>query len=157
MGLREDILKDSVDRLHLRALIAVGPRTPTGEVAAKMREHHLGCAIVVDLEGRPIGKFTERRLMRALLDDGSSALGQPVQKYMYDTADPVGRQETIAAMIARMQRGHKRFMCVTDAQGKAVALTGQKGLMEYVAEHFSRQIKVQRMKPLVSMPEKEGA
>ena len=33
-----------------------------------------------------------------------------------------------------------RFVCVVDETGRAVALTGQRGVMEYIAGHYPRRI-----------------
>ena len=50
-----------------------------------------------------------------------------------------------------------RFVCVTDAEGRAVALTGQKGLSEYIADHFPRQVMVQRLGGKPGLAAREGA
>ncbi|MCX5660179.1 MAG: CBS domain-containing protein [Planctomycetota bacterium] len=156
MGLRENILKDPVSEIALRELIAVARKTPVREVAAKMREKRLGVAIVVDRAGKPVGKFTERKLMKLLLED-PKGLDQPVEKFMYDSATPLGRDEPIASLIELMQKQKVRFVCVTDEKGKAVAITGQKGLMEYIAEQFPRAVKAQSTKPRIFTQEREGA
>src|SRR5205814_446541 len=104
------------------------PETSVRQTAQKMREKRLGCAIVVDPAGKPIGKFTERQLMKLLLTD-PAALDKPVEQFMYPSADPIRGDQPIARMIAQMRKGGLRFLCVTDEEGKAVALAGQKGLM----------------------------
>ncbi len=156
MGLRQDIFRDTVSDLHIRELITVKRGTTVRKTAALMRRKHLGCAIIVDDQHKPIGKFTERRLMRLLLDPAST-LDDPVEKHSYTDASCVTLDTPVAEMARVMQAKQLRFMCVTDASGTAVGLTGQKGLMEYIAEHFPRQIKAQRMKPFLHMDHREGA
>jgi hypothetical protein len=56
-----------------------------------------------------------------------------------------------------MQTKNLRFVVVTDEDGKAIALTGQKGLMEYVAEHFPQQVMVQRVGVKPYSSQREGA
>ena len=46
---------------------------------------------------------------------------------------------------------------VLDDEGRPVGLTGQKGVMEYIAEHFPRQGKVQLMESKLHMDHREGA
>lgn len=156
MGLRESILKDPVSEISLRELIAVTRLTPVREVAARMREKRLGCAIVVDRYNKPIGKFTERRLMKLLLENPAN-LDKPVEKFMYNSANPIGVNEPIAKLIEMMQKQKLRFICVTDEKGRAVALTGQKGLMEYIAEQFPRAVKAEQAKTRLFTTEREGA
>ena len=64
--------------------------------------------------------------------------------------------EPIANVIESMQSQKLRFIVVLDEQGKAVAITGQKGIMEYIADHFPRQIKVQRMSSDFFTGQREG-
>jgi predicted transcriptional regulator len=156
MGLRENIWQETVAQLPLREAITVKPSTPIRQVAAKMRHQHLGCAFLVDAKGKPVGKFTERRLMRALLDDPAN-LDQPVEKFSYPTVDVLKRSDSIARMVQVMQSKQLRFMCVVDDKGRVEALTGQKGLMEYIAEHFPRRVKVEQLKSKLYMDDREGA
>lgn len=156
MGLRESMEQDTVSGLALRPVLKVKPTVTLRQAARKMREHGLGCVIAVDSRGKPVGKFTERLLMRALLADARS-LDDPIEKHMYPSASPVKLTDTVAEMVRTMQEGQLRFLCVVDARGKAVALTGQKGLMEYIADHFPRQVKVQRFRSKLHMDSREGA
>lgn len=156
MGLRQNILTAPVSELDLRKIATVKPDTTVRQAVATMREHQLGCVIVVDSLGKPIGKFTERQVTKLLLDD-TSKLDEPIKNHMLASADPVRDTDSIAGMVSKMQVGNLRFICVTNAQGKATALAGQKSLMEYIADHFPRQIKVQRMRSKIFMDEREGA
>lgn len=156
MGLRENIRSEPVAEVRHRALIAVTPQTSVKEAADKMRRHKLGCVIVVDQQGRPVGKFTERQLAKLLLDD-PRGLRLPVERFMYPDADPIAMDAPVAAMVDLMKNRKLRFLCVTDAEGRAVALTGQHGLMEYITEHFPRQVKVQLLQSKVGMDQREGA
>jgi predicted transcriptional regulator len=156
MGLHENIDRDPISDIELREVIAVKRQATVREAAQQMKKHRLGCAIVVDRYNKPIGKFTERKLMRLLLDNPAN-LDQPVEKFMYATADAIPRTEPIAKMIEVMQTRSLRFLCVTDEKGKAVGLTGQKGLMEYIAEHFPRSVKVQQLNQALYTKEREGA
>ncbi|MCE9589059.1 MAG: CBS domain-containing protein [Planctomycetes bacterium] len=156
MGLRENILTDPVSELELRDLVPVDRKATVREAAALMRDHRLGCVVIVDAAGKPVGKFTERLLMSGLLKD-PACLDKPVEKFMYADANPIRQDAPIADMIRMLKDRELRFLCVTDGGGKAAALTGPRGLMEYVADHFPRQVKVQKMDSKVYMEKREGA
>ena len=81
MGLREHILNDPVSMLELRELIAVPQGTTVRQAIALMREKALGCVVAVDEQGKPVGKFTERVLVKILLK-GPDALDEPVESHM---------------------------------------------------------------------------
>ena len=155
MGLQRNILNEPVSELELRELIAVSPETPVREALKKMREKQLGCVVIVDDQGKPQGKFTERLLVKLLLEYPDS-LDQPVSKHMAKTWNTVKKTDPIVKVIDSMQSQKLRFIVVLDEQGKAIAITGQKGVMEYIADHFPRQIKVQRMSSDYFTGQREG-
>ncbi|MCC7204049.1 MAG: CBS domain-containing protein [Phycisphaeraceae bacterium] len=156
MGLRADILNQPISELPLRPVIKVQSGQSIRQAMQKMLEAMLGCAVVVDAQGRYIGKFTERRLMAALLQ-GSHTLDGPVDALMFGTQDCVLPTDHIALMIQMMESRKLRFIVVVDAEGRPVALTGQKGVMEYLAEHFPRQVKVQKIESKLHLDQREGA
>jgi len=156
MGLHSNIHDDPISELELRDILAVKRGATLRSVSDEMRRRRLGCAIVVDEAGKPVGKFTERRLMRLMLSN-PRGLDETVDQHMYRDADCIARTSPIADMVELMRTKQLRFICVVDEAGRAVALTGQKGLVEYVAEHFPRQIKVQEMESKLSMDQREGA
>jgi hypothetical protein len=60
-------------------------------------------------------------------------------------------------VLAALEFTNIRFLIVVDDRGRLAGLTGQKGLMEYVAEHFPRQVTVQRIGCKPFLAEREGA
>lgn len=145
MGLQQDILNQPVSELELRKLITVSPDATTRQAVAMMREKQLGCVVAIDAQGKPLGKFTERQLTKLLLDS-PGGLDQPVSRHLAKDWACVTDADSISKVIDNMQSRKLRFVVICDPQGKAVALTGQRGVMEYIADHFPRQVKVQRMK-----------
>lgn len=156
MGLHENIKTETVSELRLRELIAV-PRSTTIRQAAKlMREKKLGCAIVVEGDNKPVGKFTERMLIKLLCDGGN--LDVAIEKHMLNDPHIIREDDPIGKMLNMMDAKQLRYVCVVDKSGKAVALAGQKSLMEYVAEHFPHSVLVQLSEESkLFMSEREGA
>jgi len=156
MGLREDILTDPVSSLEMRTAITVSGEEPVRQVAKRMRQSHMGCAIVVDAHGKPVGKFTERLYAKLMAVDPALA-ADPVAKHMYHDADVISQDASVTEMVSMMQAKSLRYICVVDGDGKVKGITGQKGLMRYISEYFPRVVMVQRMRPLVGMDQPEGA
>ncbi len=156
MGLREDILNDPVSTLELRELAAVKRTTTVRDAIGLMRENRVGCVVVLDDQGRPLGKFTERLLIKLLLEHPDQ-LDHPVERHMAGDWASVRKTDPIATVIDRMQSKGLRFVVVLDEDARAVAMTGQTGVMQYIADRFPRQVKVQRMQSKVSMDQREGA
>lgn len=156
MALKTNLESESVAKLPLREAVKVGPSTLLRDVVAQLRAKELGCAIVVDVEDKPLGIFTERALMRLLL--GGVSLDEA---HVGDHLDPkfavVALSDPIeSVMLKILDEGH-RFLAVVDENGRAVGLTGQRGMAEYVSEHYPQQVMVQRLGSNQSMQHREGA
>lgn len=157
MGLRQYITHETVADLPLRQALTVTPGTTVRQAIQIMREQELGCVFVVDDQNRPLGKFTERHVLK-LVRDGVP-LDEPVgqHKVALPEAGCVRMTDKVSNVLEGMRRARLRFICVVDEAGKVLGLTGQKGIMEYITEHFPRQIKVQMMSSKLHMNTREGA
>jgi CBS domain-containing protein len=156
MGLRENLLTEPVTKLAMRVLITARPGTTVRQACEAMRQAKLGAVIVVDDAGHPLGMFNEKLLIRLMAGD-IGQLDDPVSKHMTHNVVCMRETDTIAQLIATMQGRKLRWICVVDAGGKATALTGLRGVMEYVVEHHPRSVKVQPMRANLSMDQREGA
>jgi len=155
MGLRQDILNAPVTELEWRQLLEIHGDQPVRAAIQLMREKRLGCVVVIGDDGRPRGKFTERDLIRLLLLSPES-VDEPVGRHMSGTWGVVKSTDTIAKIIDLMDDKKLRFVIVVDDDGKPMGLTGQKGVMEYIVDHFPRQVKVQMMESKLFMDQREG-
>ncbi|WP_454286766.1 CBS domain-containing protein [Rhizobium arsenicireducens] len=68
-----------------RDVVTIGPNVTLTEAARILDEHKIGAVVVVGMENRIVGIFTERDLVRSIGRGGASALDQPVSAMM--TAD----------------------------------------------------------------------
>lgn len=156
MGLRENILSQPVSDLSIRELVSVPPTETVRETVALMRGKNMGAAIVIDDAGYPIGMFNEKLLIH-LFEAGTDAMGDPVEKHMTRSVACVGTQETIATLIATIHSRGLRWICICDEAGKAIGISGVRGVMEYVTEHHPRSVLVQPLQSKLSVDEREGA
>jgi CBS domain-containing protein len=156
MGLHENMLKEPVSRLNLREPVLAGPDDRVRDAVRRMRERQLGCVYVVQENGKAIGMFTESMLNRLLVNN-PGALEDPLRRHMADYWCCVKMTDPIVKVLTAMQSRNVRFVCVLNDDGAVVALTGQKGLMEYVAEHFPGQVMVQRIGCAPYVQHREGA
>ena len=144
MGLYQNMQEEPVTRLAVREPVLCRPDESVRVAIWRMRDQGLGCVIVVDEERKPIGMLTES-MVTQLLSHDPSRLDGPVRSCMSETWPWVKETDPIALVLEAMQAKNVRFICIVDDDGCVSGLTGQKGLMEYVAEHFPQQVMVQRI------------
>lgn len=155
MQLYESFARETVSQLALRKPVVCSPDTTVKAAIKKMRQRKLGCVIVVDDDTRPVGIFTEGMITQMLVTD-PAGIDDRVSARMSTHCPTVTLGQPVARVLEALQRENTRFLCVVSGEGQVVGLTGQKGLMEYVADHFPQQVLVQRVgsKP---PQEREGA
>ena len=91
-----------------------------------------------------------------LLARSPASLDDPVRSHLAPDWARVNQSDSIAEALEAMKKKRLRFVVVCDDDGRPVALTGQKGVLEYIAEHFPRHVLTQS--PGAGTPdEREGA
>ena len=153
MGLQENIQNETVRELPLREAITVPPSTTVAEAVERMRGKRLGCVVVTGDDRKPRGTFTEEDLVKMLGGDQADTVDQ----HLSPEWACVTISSHVSSVLRAMQAKNLRFVVVTDDDGRVAALTGQKGLMEYVADHFPQQVMVQRVGVKPYSSQREGA
>ncbi len=88
--------------------------------------------------------FTERSLLDVLLS-GTSLDTTAVGEFADPDFTTIAIREPISRVWDRIVDEGTRFQCVVSDRGTLIGLTGQRGLAEYVSEHYPRQIMVHRL------------
>jgi CBS domain-containing protein len=155
MELGRNLKVESVSRLGLTAALCLRPEQSVGEAVTQMRQERVGCVLVCR-DGRLVGIFTERDLIRRVLA-GGRPLGLPLRECM--TPDPVVVQpgESIGSAVRRMQEGGYRHLPVVDAAGRPVGVLSVKRIVHYLVEHFPSTIYCLPPDPNVFPLQREGA
>lgn len=156
MGLYENMLSEPVDKLALREVLVISPDTSLRQAVELMREKRLGCVMICDDDRKPLGMFTEGMLKQLIVAD-PGVIESKVSEHMAERFCWVKHTDPIVMVLDAMQAKNVRFVCVVDDEGRVSALTGQKGLMEYVADHFPGEVMVQRIGGTPYTHEREGA
>lgn len=156
MSFRGDLQADCVGSLPLRDVIAVDPHTVLRAAVAMMRNHSLGCAVIVERGQPPSGIFTERSLINVLVSNASLD-SCAISQFTDPSFVMVKASDAIASVWNAVVEKAARYVCVTDDEGRLIGLTGQRGLSEYLADTFARQVAVQRLGSTPWMRQREGA
>ena len=156
MGLQENLRNETVEKLEIRKPVTIEPDTSVRETVTEMRQRDLGCAIVIDRDNKAIGVFTESMLTE-MMAHHPQTMDEPVEKHMATRVPWVRKTDPIADVLEAMQLKNIRQLCVVDENDRVIGLTGQRGLMEYIAEHFPGEVTVQRIGMPPYLADREGA
>ena len=112
MGLRQIILREPVSQLELRELLTLKPNDTVKAAVKLMRTKRLGCVMIVDDQGKPLGEFTEHSLLKLLLDN-PEAMSCELKDVMDDDWVTVKLADPISKVLDAMHDG-LRFVIVVD-------------------------------------------
>ena len=95
-------------------IVTANPDDTLLDVAKKLREHRIGCVVLMDSNGGIAGIVSERDLVRAIADAGSDVLTCPVSQCMTKKVITCTKSETIDVIMATMTDGRFRHMPVVE-------------------------------------------
>ncbi len=156
MGLQENAKSETVSRLALRDPVTANADDSIRSAIERMRSQKIGCTVIIDEGNKPVGMFTEG-MLTPLLAKNPAVVDEPIRNHMADRWPWVRITDPISDVIDALQTKNIRFLCVVDENDKLAGLAGQKGIMEYVADHFPSQVMVQRIGGTPYPQQREGA
>ena len=156
MRLIDNMNSESIRKLNLRDPVLVKPSETIRKVIRRLRDAQLGCAILVDEQQKPVGMFTEC-MVTQLVATHPESIDDPVEQHAAKRWPQVNLDDNIISVLDALDLKNTRFLSVVDEDGKVAGVTGQKGLMEYIADHFPNQVMVQRIGLKPTMTTREGA
>ncbi len=155
LDLRRILATSRLGELDLDSGRTLAPESTVAEAAAVMREHSHGSALVCDADGRVVGIFTERDLMR-VIGEGRS-LETPLSEVMTSQPRTVTCEDSLLEAIRLMDQGGYRRLPVVDADGRAVGVADVKVVVHFLVEHFPTTIYNQASREQLLARNREGA
>ena len=113
MGLKENLQSETVSKLPCREAILIQPDATVRQAVEIMQAKKLGCAVVVDVEGKPIGIFTERMLIELLLEQPDTLGEIPVRDHLKSECFCVQSSDPIATVLDLVQNRERPASCVS--------------------------------------------
>ena len=133
MGQRR--IKDIVAR---QQLMAVRPDETVREAARKMVARNVAAVLVTDADGRLLGIFTERDLLRRVVAEGRDPERTQVVKVMTAKPHVVSPDSTVIEAMRAMQERHVRHLPVT-ADGRAVGIVSIRDFLGVEMDEVRRE------------------
>jgi len=122
--------------LNPRSPLQVPPSAPLREAVGIMREHHVGCVLVVDGD-RLAGILTERDL---LLKMEGADLDGPVSRLMTPDPETLQLDDPIVWALNRMSVGGYRHVPLVDPEGRPVGILSVKDIVHYIVALFPNEV-----------------
>jgi len=143
-----------VGQLAPKAIPVLRGEQTIADAASEMRSHSHGSAMICR-DGKLIGIFTERDLMKRLAE--GKTLEEPLSKAMTAQPRTVSLDDSLMTVIQLMDGGGYRRLPVVDAAGSPVGVVDVKSVVHFLVEHFPKAVYNQAPRALLQSRDREGA
>jgi CBS domain-containing protein len=130
--LGEGILGCAIRALEPKSAVCVTEDTPIRDALALMVERDIG-AVLVEREGKAIGIFTERDVLRRVAL-GAVDSSRPLREVMTKDPETLGPDDGIAFALNKMVVGGYRHVPIVDDEGRPLALLSLREVVSFIVE-----------------------
>jgi len=134
--LDQRMIREPVRFLEPRAPICLGPTATVGDAIQVMREHRVGCVLVVENE-RLRGILTERDLLLKL---EHANVTRPVRELMTSDPEVLTLADPIVYALNKMSVGGFRHIPIVDADDRPVGVISVKDIVDYIVDFFPNDV-----------------
>lgn len=130
----------TIGEICTREVVYVGRNESAAEAARLLRQHHVGCLVVLDppeAGGKPAGVVTDRDIAVGIVATALDAERTPVEAVMRPGLAFIREDEGLGRAVALMRAEGVRRLPVVDAKGALVGIVSADDLLELVAEEVS--------------------
>ncbi len=120
------------------AVITVEPSQTLHEVAGILAKHRIGAVIVVDPAGALAGIVSERDVVRALANEGASALTRTAREFMTAKVRTCSPRDTEAGLMGLMTEHRIRHLPVVE-DGKLAGMISIGDVVKLRIEMIERE------------------
>ncbi|MGH0036786.1 MAG: CBS domain-containing protein [Myxococcota bacterium] len=131
------------DLCHRDPVVA-RPEESAREVATRLDQSEVGCAVVVDLAGRPLGIITDRDLVLNVLRRGLDPDTTPIGQVMSDEVVTVREGSPLKRALGWMRRDGIRRIPVVDDEGKIAGVLAWDDALQVIADEVNSAAAVAR-------------
>lgn len=138
MELRSILTSTQVGELTSRHHPTLKASDTIASAANEMRRVSHGSALVCDDDGKLVGIFTERDLLKLIHSGGN--LESPVSEAMTANPKTVSTTDSLLDATRYMDEGGYRRLPVIDQQGQPVGIVDVKTVAHLLVEHFPQAV-----------------
>ncbi len=138
MQLSQNLRRDRVAKLNHKPALTLPPTAQIRQAVAMMQENRAGL-VIVEENGRVVGVFTERDLIKRVLGRGAD-IGAMITTVMTTQPTTVTVEDTIGNALQKMLDGGYRHLPVVDPRGHAVGRISVREIVHYMVEYFPKAV-----------------
>lgn len=146
-------------RSLMRPIVTIHISSSTQTAIQLLIEHHVGAAPVVDDENRLRGIFSERDVLRKILNSTVGDLGAlGIERFMSTTPQTAQPEDMLDTAILYMAQGGYRHLPIVNEQNEPLGMVSIRDVISYLVEAFPQEVLTLPPRPIRdAMKAREGA
>jgi CBS domain-containing protein len=157
--IRGAVVTEPIAALHPKPVATVRPNTTVFDAVHLMTAKKIGCVCVTEAD-RPdklIGIFTERDVLRKVVQPGLDAKKTPVSEVMTKNPETLTAKDRMAFALNKMHVGGYRHIPIVDGN-KLTGIISIRDIADFIVEMFPEGVLNVPPEPKLGIPTKpEGA
>lgn len=134
-------INEPIEKMFYRDPVIVFKDTKIIEAINLFNDKDVGCVLVVDEKTKKlIGVFTERDVIRKIINKGLDVQKESVEKYMTRKPDSLYLSDPIAYALNRMAAGGYRHVPLVDEKDHPVGFLSIRDIIDHLADYYSNEI-----------------
>ena len=121
-------------------VVTIDPTASLASAAKTLATHQIGAVIITGADRQVVGILSERDIVRALAERGSSALEEPVGQVMTRKVMTCSERDTVCEIMERMTAGKFRHLPVVE-RGRLAGLISIGDVVKYRLEEMAHESK----------------
>jgi CBS domain-containing protein len=138
LRLAETLLGAHIRSLSPRPAVTLPPDATIDDAVHLMLDHGIG-AVLVEENGRAVGIFTERDVMRRVMNTGIGG-ARPIRDVMTPNPETLGLDDGIAYALHRLIVGGFRHIPIVDDDGRPLAVLSQRDFVAFILAQLPERI-----------------
>jgi CBS domain-containing protein len=134
------LLSDRVKLLAPSEPIRCSVDTTVHEAITRMAEKRRAAVVIVDADGRLIGIFTERDLLRRVAVPGRDPRATRLGEVMTPNPETLAPDDLIAYAINRLHNASYRTVPLVDAERRPIGIMTVNDVVQWLAELFPEAV-----------------
>jgi CBS domain-containing protein len=110
------LMEDHVGTLRPKPAVTIKPDTSVQAAIQVMLEHDIGAVLVVDSQGKLLGVFSERDLLKKVAGIHQNLVDLPVATFMTSQPETVTTNDTLDFVLHKMDIGGYRHLPVLNVE-----------------------------------------
>ena len=131
---------EPIEKIFYRDPVIVSKDIKVIEAIDSFNKKDVGCVLVVDKSNKLIGIFTERDVIRKLINKGHDLNKETIEKYMTQNPDALQLSDPITYALNRMAAGGYRHVPLIDENHSPVGFLSIRDIVDHLADYYSNEI-----------------